>query len=881
MMMIVERKPAERLEGRIASVGACERASDHCSTLFVTDGNFLGDSVEANAHRAMLGALAGHGSRCEVVCRFLVPDEEAAEPGPWLAERQWSLDATAGPGEAPPELFPEGQGGAVLYVTTHGVPVTLFQGSSTKPHDPDADERGRFLRLVGAALDGRRPDVVVVSSGPCLADVLAAARARDIATVALQADCTPRDPAPFREADVVLVPTRFAAEYLREALGLPCAHLPPFVGGEQIPAEPTGPGAVVFDGSAPGRGLAVFVQVAAELLRRRPEIPILIVGGTGTVSLPGGGTARCVPAREWAQAWASARVLLAPVLSWEYTPLSALSAVRHGLPVIASDRGALPELLEGAALLLPVPGGVTAAVPAALGSADLSLWAETVLRLYEDHSFAASQRSRALIGGQRWAPERLVAEYARFFAAVAARRRRSRQSSNERAAPGNGSNKALRRFAEAHAWPKERPEDAAPGQEQGWLGAGTEVMLSRALSPATHLVVELGAWLGLSTRFIANHAPNAVVISVDHWKGSPEHVDDPRYKRLLPQLYETFLARCWDYRDRIVPLRMSSLDGLRKVAECGLQPDVVYIDAEHSFVAVSAELALARRLFPLAALTGDDYDWAGVREAVHAFARQQGMVVDRVGWRGWRLLENWQAGDAGHPPPGRTQAVVMVPHMNGIEWECDQALQRLEQAGVRVVRRPGCSAIDVARNEMLSDALHDGAEAMMFIDSDIGFDPADALRLLARPEPVVCGVYAKKGRRELASEFAGGVKEVLFGPDAAGPYPLRYAATGFLRVRAGVLRRMIADLRLPLCNTHWGRGVWPFFMPLMVPHGPDKLHYLGEDWAFSHRLGQVGVTPLADTSVRLWHWGRYGYGWEDAGGDVPRYRSYSYHFTAR
>ena len=84
------------------------------------------------------------------------------------------------------------------------------------------------------------------------------------------------------------------------------------------------------------------------------------------------------------------------------------------------------------------------------------------------------------------------------------------------------------------------------------------------------------------------------------------------------------------------------------------------------------------------------------------------------------------------------------------------------------VRRGGCSAIDVARNEMLSDALHDGAESMLFIDSDIGFEAADALHLLARPEPVVSAVYAKKSRREMASIFAEGTKEVLFGPEGRG-----------------------------------------------------------------------------------------------------------------
>jgi hypothetical protein len=404
-------------------------------------------------------------------------------------------------------------------------------------------------------------------------------------------------------------------------------------------------------------------------------------------------------------------------------------------------------------------------------------------------------------------------------------------------------------------------------------------MLGQALTADTQLVVELGAWLGLSTRFIAAHAPNAVILSVDHWRGSPEHQSDESYRELLPNLFETFQARCWDQRQRIVPLRMTTLEGLRTVAEHGLEPQFVYVDAEHSFDAVSAELALARQLFPRAVLAGDDYDWQGVREAVVQFARKNGMVVDRVGWRGWRLFEGWQAGDANHPPPARTQAVVLVPHMNGIDAECDQALQQLERAGVRVVRRGGCSAIDVARNEMISDALHDGADAMLFIDSDIGFEPADALRLLARPELVVSGVYAKKGVRALASEFAPGVKEVLFGPDAAGLYPLRYAATGFLRIRADVLRRMIEVLKLPLCNTLWGRGVWPFFLPLIVPQGPGKLHYLGEDWAFSYRLNQIGVTPLADTSIRLWHWGRYSYSWEDAGGPINRFRSYSYRFS--
>ena len=227
-------------------------------------------------------------------------------------------------------------------------------------------------------------------------------------------------------------------------------------------------------------------------------------------------------------------------------------------------------------------------------------------------------------------------------------------------------------------------------------------------------------------------------------------------------------------------------------------------------------------------------------------------------------------------PPRRAKSAVLVPHLNGIEPECEDGLRRLEHAGVPVVRRRGSSQIDVARNEMASDALHDGLEAILFIDADIGFDPFDALRLLARPEPVISGLYAKKHRREIASTFAAGVDEVCLGLDAPGPYPLTYAATGFLRVKVDVLRRMIERLDLPLCNRKWGRGAWPFFQPVVVPHPEGGHHYLGEDWAFSHRLNQIGITPLADASIRLWHFGSYGFGWEDAGSERPRNAAYRF-----
>ena len=90
-----------------------------------------------------------------------------------------------------------------------------------------------------------------------------------------------------------------------------------------------------------------------------------------------------------------------------------------------------------------------------------------------------------------------------------------------------------------------------------------------------------------------------------------------------------------------------------------------------------------------------------------------------------------------------------------------------------------------------------------------------------------------------------------------------YAPTGSCEIRAEVLRRMIDELKLPEC--HWGsiKGIYPFFLPLCVPDGRGGTRYLTEDYSFSHRLAQIGITPMADTTIKLVHYKKYGFSYED------------------
>ncbi len=111
------------------------------------------------------------------------------------------------------------------------------------------------------------------------------------------------------------------------------------------------------------------------------------------------------------------------------------------------------------------------------------------------------------------------------------------------------------------------------------------------------------------------------------------------------------------------------------------------------------------------------------------------------------------AGIGATPAPGKS--VVLVPYYSAVEKECDEGLRALGQAGVQV-RRASFSAIDLLRCVMLSQALHDGFDSFLFIDSDIGFNAPDALRLLSRPEPVVAGIYMKKNSRDYSAHSPRG-----------------------------------------------------------------------------------------------------------------------------
>lgn len=184
-----------------------------------------------------------------------------------------------------------------------------------------------------------------------------------------------------------------------------------------------------------------------------------------------------------------------------------------------------------------------------------------------------------------------------------------------------------------YAWPAERP--ALPPIDWSLDGGGRELVVQCILRRGARVVLEIGAFLGGSTRLWLAASPQVTVIALDPWEGSWANFavssGKPQFAAQLAAAdagYQTFLANLWEHRERVVPLRGKSPEKLYELHALGVAPDLVYLDSDKSGV----ELEICRELFPHATLTGDDWTFGAaegypIRGPVESFCRRHGCHV--------------------------------------------------------------------------------------------------------------------------------------------------------------------------------------------------------------------------------------------------------------
>jgi glycosyltransferase involved in cell wall biosynthesis len=282
-----------------------------------------------------------------------------------------------------------------------------------------------FIDLATTVLDRFRPDILLTYGGhPASRSLMLKARARGTAVVFHLHNFGYNDRRGFEDVDGIIFPSEYSRRYHARRVGIDGVAIANPIRLDRVIAENSEPKYATFINPQPEKGVTVFARIALELGRRRPDIPLLVVEGRGTAdglaSLPidlSGLTNlhRMANTPDPRDFYRVTRVVLMPSLWRESLGRVPIEAMANGIPVLASDRGALPETLGDAGFVFTIPERCTPTSNVVPTAQEVAPWVAVIERLWDDPEYEAEHKRRALAEAERWDGQRLAEQYERLF----------------------------------------------------------------------------------------------------------------------------------------------------------------------------------------------------------------------------------------------------------------------------------------------------------------------------------------------------------------------------------------------------------------------------------------------------------------------------------
>jgi len=236
-------------------------------------------------------------------------------------------------------------------------------------------------------------------------------------------------PSALHGVDHVFVESASTADIYRERYGARVDVLPPPIAARDAVAPVWQPTSLTFVNPTPHKGSTLVARIIAEFAPGHADVPIMVVTSRGSrdgfvkVAREGGIDLTSIPTLLFTEPvqdpWrilGVTKVLLMPSFI-ESSGRLAAEALLNGIPVVASDRGGLPETLSGAGFALQLPQGLTPSdAPPSAGTC--SKWLEAVVQLFTDEEAFLAESGRARLAARRYEEPALIAAYDQWFSSI-------------------------------------------------------------------------------------------------------------------------------------------------------------------------------------------------------------------------------------------------------------------------------------------------------------------------------------------------------------------------------------------------------------------------------------------------------------------------------
>jgi glycosyltransferase involved in cell wall biosynthesis len=221
--------------------------------------------------------------------------------------------------------------------------------------------------------------------------------------------------------DGIITPSQWLTDQYRK-IGIESTPLPLPMNLEDVIAWKHDPVYVTMVNPAIHKGQLILQTLIEEMNRRRSDIRFQVVtdkawalrGGIWNLTLH---SIEPFPRDIFAQT----KILLVPSVFGEPGGRVAVEALLNGIPPIVSDRGALPEVINGAGFVVHIPKEITCETNQPVPVEVVEPWIDVITELWDDPAHYRWQSQQALNAAAMYRPEVLVPRYVEYFRSLGLR----------------------------------------------------------------------------------------------------------------------------------------------------------------------------------------------------------------------------------------------------------------------------------------------------------------------------------------------------------------------------------------------------------------------------------------------------------------------------